>query len=157
MLKICTLFLVLVHCYSCNMPSNGDLESAKKKILALEATQRDYHFTKNAKNFVALFSTDFISIGKGKIEKPTREQSFNRFDQYFKSVEFVKWDNKTEPTVRFSNDATMAYVAVDKLVILKVKNDARMEVLDTTNFAWLSFYKKIDKTWQMDCIASTNK
>jgi hypothetical protein len=59
--------------------------------------------------------------------------------------------------VRFSNDASVAYVAIDKLVVLKLKNENGKEIVDTTSFAWLSVYKKVNHVWMLDCIASTNK
>lgn len=143
--------------YSCNNISIPDLEKEKKEILRLEAKQREYHFTKNTRAFVDMASADFISIDRGVISKPSKEASYERFDAYFKAVEFVKWDDKNEPVIRFSNDGSIAYVAVDKLVVLKLKDESGKEKLDTTNFAWLTVYKKENSGWKTDCVASTNK
>lgn len=152
------ILLALLSCmYSCNSIHKTNFEKEKEEILALDAKAREFHFTKNAKAMAEGFSNEFISLNKGVISKPTYDDNFNRFDRYFKSVEFLKWDNVTPPDVRFSDDASVAYVAVDKLVILKLKDDTGKEVLDTTKFAWLSVFKKIKKKWVLDCIASTNK
>jgi hypothetical protein len=148
------LFLLLVACHT---PITADLEKEKQELLQLDDQARENHFTKNAKAMSEGFSSDFLSINRGIISKPTTEESFQRFDNYFKRVEFVKWDNNTPPIIRFSDDASVAYVAVDKTVILKTKNEQQQEIIDTTDFAWLSVYKKINGKWVLDCISSTNK
>jgi hypothetical protein len=79
------------------------------------------------------------------------------FTNYFNSVEFIKWDDKKAPVIRFSKDASIAYVAVEKLVILKGLNQSGKAVTDTTEWAWISIYKKEKNVWQLDAIASTNK
>jgi hypothetical protein len=146
--------LLLVSCDNQSLP---DLEKEKKEILQLEAKQREYHFTKNAKAFVALFSDEFLSINRGKIDQPTREKSYDRFDTYFKSVDFIKWDDNKEPIVRFSKDGSIAYVAIDKTVITKAMDKNGKEIFDTTNFAWLTIYKKENNGWKIDCVTSTDK
>lgn len=99
----------------------------------------------------------FINIDKGQIDSPAFSYTYNKFKNYFNSVEFVKWDDKQSPVVRFSNDRLVAYVAVNKLVILRTKDKTQKDILDTTNFAWLAVFKKENDTWKLDCIASTNK
>lgn len=134
-----------------------DFESETKKILALDAEARAFHFNRNAKGLVATFSEDFLSINRGKIELPAAADSYKKFDNYFKSVTFVKWDNNKEPIIRFSDDASVAYAAIDKTVVLKLTDENGKEVMDTTNFAWLSVYKKVKDRWMLDCITSTTK
>jgi hypothetical protein len=154
-----TIFNILTLCclFSCKHASTIDFESETKKILALDADARAFHFNKDAKGLVATFSKDFISINRGKIEFPAATDSYQKFDTYFKSVTFVKWDNNKDPIIRFSDDATIAYAAVDKTVILKLTDETGKEVMDTTDFAWLSVYKKVKDEWKLDCIASTTK
>ncbi len=142
---------------SCNSISTPGFEKEKKEILQLEAKQREYHFTKNARAFTDMFSGDFLSINKGAINKPSRKNSYEMFDEYFKSAQFVKWDDNRAPVIRFSNDGSLAYVAVDKVVIVKMLNGTGKGIMDTTNFAWLTVYKKYKNEWKIDCVTSTNK
>lgn len=151
------LTLITFLLSSCNSISTPGFEKEKKEILQLEAKQRGYHFTKNVKAFTDLFSEDFLSINKGTITKPSRKNSYEMFDQYFKSSEFVKWNDNKAPVIRFSNDGSVAYVAVDKVVIVKMLNGNRKGMMDTTNFAWLTVYKKFKNKWKIDCVTSTNK
>lgn len=148
--------LAFLACFiSCHQLPETNLENEKKILLQLDEQARQFHFTKNAKAMAQGVSPDFISINKGVISKPSYEERFNRFDNYFKHVEFVKWDNTSPPIIRFSDDASIAYVAIDKLVVLNLKEE--QDKPDTTHFAWLSVFKKIDGQWTLDCIASTNK
>lgn len=153
--KILIVFICISALMSCHHSSTIDLEKEKQALLQLDEQARQFHFTKNSKGMADGFSADFISINKGNISKPTYEEHINRFDNYFKRVEFVKWDNVSAPVVRFSDDVSIAYVAIDKLVVLTLKEE--QEKLDTTHFAWLSVFKKINGQWMLDCVASTNK
>ncbi len=119
-----TALITICFClFACQPGSPINLEQETKVLLEMDLKAREFHFNKNAQALVAGFSTDFISINRGVISKPTQKESFQQFDRYFKRVTFLKWDNTTSPVVRFSNDASVAYVAIDKLVVLKLKNE----------------------------------
>jgi hypothetical protein len=150
-----TILIALVA-VSCSNVTKPDFEKERTVILKLQDDQREYHFRKNARAMVDIHSDEFISIDRGKVSFPQPEQTFKMFDRYFKSVEFVKWDDIQEPIIRFSDDASVAYVAVQKEVILKAIAADGKEAMDTTRYAWLSVYKKVDDAWKLDCITSTN-
>ena len=152
--KLIFIFFLLL---SCSKASKPDLTKETNAILKLQEKQREIHFSKNANGFVNMFSPDYISINKGVIEKPAASQSFRKVSAYFNSVSFVKWDDVQLPIIRFSDDASIAYAAVDKLVVLKIHDESGKEKLDTTNFAWLAVYKKYNGEWKLDCVTSTNK
>lgn len=142
---------------ACQRALKPNLERATQEILALEAQQRAYHFGEDARSFVDMFSKDFLSISRGKIEQPSAEASYEKFKGYFEAVEFVRWDDVKPPIIRFSKDASLAYVAVDKLVVVKLTYEDALETYDTTHFAWLSVYKREGATWKVDCVTSTRK
>lgn len=137
--------------YGCSHPM-PDLEKEKQAILQIEKKQRDYHFRKNAVLFSSVLSDSFLSVNKGSISMPTRKENTEKISQYFNSVEFIKWDDVQPPVIRFSNDGSLAYVTVQKEVIIQKES-----ILDTTHFAWVSIYKKGPGGWQIDCVASSNK
>jgi len=149
--------LVVAILFSCCKSPGSNPDRDRKEILRLLADQRKYHFAKNAQKMAGMHSSRFITIDKGQIDSPAFKDVYNKFNNYFNSVEFVKWDDKQPPIVRFSNDGSVAYAAVSKLVILRTKDKTQKEILDTTNFAWLAVFKKENGTWKLDCIASTNK
>ncbi len=156
-MKTILYIFLLSSLFSCQNKPTTSIEEDKKAILALDKQTRELHFNKDAKTLVNGFSKDFLSINKGRVELPSVDESFQKFSIYFKRVNFVKWDNNKEPLIRFSDDATIAYAAFDKTVILKLTDENGKEIMDTTGFAWLSVYKKSEGQWKLDCIASTNK
>jgi hypothetical protein len=155
MVKFIFLFVPL-FVFLTNCASKRDMESDKQLLLQLDEQARQFHFAKNAKAMASGFTDNFISINRGHISQPSYQDRYNQFSRYFGSVDFIKWDNVTPPIIRFSDDASVAYVTIDKLVVLK-SQDAPGNTLDTTYFAWLSVFKKRDGQWLLDCIASTNK
>lgn len=151
------LLIVVFSFYGCASVSYLNYEKEKKEILALNEQQRDNHFKKNAKAIVDLSSDNFLLIDGGKMAHPQRDSQLKRFESYFGAVDFIKWDDVREPDVRFSKDASVAYVAVEKMVILKGISASGREVVDTSHFAWISVYKKTKSGWELDAIASTRK
>jgi len=89
-----------------------DISNDYKQLVQLQRQQREAHINKNADLLVSMFSKDFISIDSGSINRPTREESRNRFQAYFDNVEFIAWDNIEDPVIRISSDGTMAYIIV---------------------------------------------
>ena len=78
-------------------------------------------------------------------------------ENYFDSVQFLKWDDVAAPKISFSEDGTMAYAIVQKQVVLLIKDSLEKQSRDTTDFAWVSIYRKTKNGWKVECNASTNK
>ena len=129
----------------------------REKILELHDLQRKYHFEKMATEFASLMSENHISVNMGEIKSPTKESNIARFDAYFNSVEFEKWDDITPPIIKFSDDHSMAYTIVNKEVLISYLNEDEELVRQKTEYSWVAIYKKHKDEWKIDCIASTNK
>lgn len=151
------LFLLMIVAISCNKKPQFDEETAKTQILALHNLQRTYHFEKDSIAFANQLSDNLISVNKGIISTPNKKETIARYHQYFSSVEFVKWDDVTAPKIRFSEDGTLAYTVVDKIVKVSYKNEKEETIEGETHFAWTAIYKKYGDEWKIDCITSTNK
>lgn len=150
-------FLILLILVLACAPPAPDLEQARSEILALEAAQRVFHVEKNAGDFVKLFSDDFVSISRGSLSFPDSATNLARFSRYFSSVEFLAWDDVTPPIIRISDDATMAYSILDKVVIITYTDETGTTLTDTTYFAWTTLYRKKNGQWKIDAVTSTNK
>jgi hypothetical protein len=127
------------------------------ELLQLHEQQRTAHFNRDAKLLVSKFADDFISISAGKIARPNREQSLNRFQAYFDRSTFLEWDDISSPVIRVSQDASMAYIIVHKRVRLKAADDKGVHQEETTVFAWMETYEKQQGKWVLTAIASTNE
>jgi ketosteroid isomerase-like protein len=142
--------------YSCSRRTG--IETEKIKLLTLHREQQVAHLTRNAKQFVGQFADTMISVNRGKIVTVPRDSAMKRFQLYFESVVFKKWEDVHPPVVEFSEDASMAYIVVDKLVVLEYKDGQNKNAEETTHFAWVSVYKKQENgEWQIVCNVSTNE
>lgn len=151
------ILLVAILFLSCKNESSFDLNKEKKAILKLHNKQRENHFKKDSIAFANQLSKNFISVNRGKITSPKTEETIKRYHNYFSSVEFVKWDDISQPIIRFSNDGTLAYTIVDKIVettYIDVNGNKKNRI---THFAWTAIYKKYDNEWKTDCVTSTQR
>lgn len=151
------LVLGLTIIYSCEQKPAFNESEARAQILELHHAQRKHHFEKLIAESEAILSDSFISINRGEITQPTREESTARRKRYYDSVEFEKWDDLEPPVIRFSDDGSLAYTAVHKVVTATYQNENQEQERGTTEFAWLAIYKKYPEGWKIDCVASTNK
>ncbi|MEP4535085.1 MAG: nuclear transport factor 2 family protein [Cyclobacteriaceae bacterium] len=147
-----TLVLLAI---SCSQTQKPDLELEKQRILELHHAQRGYHFEKDSVSFANQLSDDFISVNRGKITYPDKEETISRYNSYFSSVQFLKWDDLSEPIIRFSDDGTIAYTIVDKIVEVEYDNENGETEVGRTHFAWTAIYKKHGDKWKIDCVTST--
>ena len=146
-------FLLLPGCVQ-----RPELAKEREKLLALHSEQQYAHLHKNAKQFVEQFAENMVSVNRGKISVVPRDSALKRFQNYFRDVEFIKWEDVNPPVIEFSADASMAYMLVDKLVVLTYKGEGKGPVEETTHFAWISVFKKQpDGEWKIVCNVSTNE
>jgi hypothetical protein len=129
---------------------------AIRELSELQKKARVAHFTRNANLLVSTFADDFTSISGGKISRPAREASLNRFQNYLNRSTFLEWDDITPPVIKVSDDASMAYVLVHKKVRLTAKNENGTETEETEIFAWIEVYRKIKREWKLVAVVSTN-
>jgi hypothetical protein len=149
------VLLFLVFLYACN--SKTDLAKEEKAIRALLQQERKAHFEKNVDLFMSEFADSMVNVNKGIVKIATEEDNKERIGKYFGSVEFIKWDDVTEPVIKFSDDASLAYAIVQKEVILSYPDSLGKKILDTTNYAWVSVYRKQKGEWKIELNASTNR
>lgn len=142
---------------SCSPGEAFDLEKARAEILAMHNAQKDFHFEKDSVAFVDQLASNFISVNRGLITRPEREETLSRYNGYFSSVSFVKWDDLAEPIVRFSDDGTLAYTIVDKIVEVTYSDENGETQSGETHFAWTAIYRKTTDGWKIECVTSTNE
>ena len=151
------ILLFAISIVSCSNQRQFDKDKETKAILELHNLQRDYHLTKDSVSFVNQLSKNFISVNKGIISHPEKNETLSRYHRYFSSVEFIKWDDVRDPIIKFSEDGTLAYSIVDKIVKVTYKDDTGKTIEGETHFAWTAIYKKYGNEWKIDCVTSTEK
>jgi ketosteroid isomerase-like protein len=155
--KISFITCVALMFFSC-VPQKPSTEEDQHKLLAIHGDARNAHFGANAKAMVDQMTEDMISVNAGKIHTSNPQRDLEGFQSYFNSVKFKKWDDVKPPEIRFSDDHSLAYMVVDKLVVLEAKDGLGKPIEETTHYAWLAIYRKqADDNWKLECIASTNE
>jgi len=155
--KLFLLSFAVILFISCDKKAEFDVSVDTKKIMQLHNEQRSHHFNKDSISFANQLSENFISVNKGIISHPKKEETISRYHQYFSSVEFVKWDDETEPIIKFSDHGSMAYTIVDKVVVVTYEDADGNKVEGKTHYAWTAIYKKYGDLWKIDCVTSTEK
>ena len=142
--------------FACQAPKKKPTHHLEA-VLSLHHAQRDHHFQKDSVAFVDQLSTEFISVNRGKITRPSRAEMLSRYHSYFSAVEFVRWDDLMEPVLRFSDDSSMAYSIVDKMVTVRYPATDGKTIEDSTHYAWATVYRREGEKWQVESVTSTNE
>lgn len=141
----------------CSCDKKRDLVKEEKAIRALLQQERKAHFDRDVELFVSEFADSMINVNKGKVTTSSMEENRKRIANYFGNVRFIKWDDVSEPMIRFADDASIAYAIVQKQVILSYPDSLGKTIIDTTDYAWVSIYRKLKGAWKVEANASTNK
>ena len=153
-----TLLLVALGFWGACQPEKVDLGAERQKLLRLHQAQQDAHLQKNVTAFISQFDQNMLSVNRGKITTMSPEAARPRIQSYFETVKFKKWADVNPPRIEFSDDASMAYMVVDKMVILSYLDEQKQTVEESTHFAWVSICKKQpDGEWKIVCNVSTNE
>lgn len=150
------LTLAGLFMWSCTNRPVG-LPEEKKAILALLQQERKAHFQRDTELFVREFSDSMLSVNRGVVKYTPPDTMRRSVGKYFSAVHFIKWDDRAEPVIRFSDDGSLAYAIVQKEVIVSYPDTTGKLFYDTTQYAWVSVYRKTGGTWKVEANVSTNK
>ncbi len=149
-LIICAICFLLNSCRSSNNSSELNV------LRSLQQKEQEAHLAKNVILFSEIFGDTLCQVKNGAVSYLSYDQVISRFENYFSSVEFIKWENFKEPVYIISNDATFAHVLVQKHVELIAKNDST-RALQKTDFAWTELWRKRNGQWKLYSITSTDR
>jgi hypothetical protein len=151
-----TLLVVLITLVA-SCKQKADLVAEEKAIRNLLQQERKAHFNRDVELFVSEFADSMTNVSKGKVTKTSIEENKQRIGGYFGKVTFIRWDDVAEPVVRLSNDGSLAYAIVQKQVIVSYPDSLGQVIMDTSDYAWVSIYRKLNGQWLVETNASTNK
>jgi hypothetical protein len=148
------IILFFLFFISCHKEQRLNTESNVEKIRNILKQERTAHFNRDVQLFMSGFKDSSWVANKGVVSAFIKNKDYKRFEEYFHSVDFIKWDDVVEPIINFSGDSSLAYAIVQKKVIVKNKFSKK---IDTTDFAWVTIYRKINGNWLVEGNISTNK
>src|SRR5215208_5227828 len=112
-MKLFPVILLFVACAVCaSAPPSPDLEKEKAELLRLHKSDREAHFKTDVEMLLETSPEEFISVGRGKISKSSKDDARKMFTGYFHDAKYYEWDDLEEPITRISNDASMAWMIV---------------------------------------------
>ena len=147
-MKSLTLILLVVACATCaSAQSSADLEMEKAELLRLHQSSREAHFKTDVDALLQNSPEEMISVSRGKISRPSKEDARKMFTGYFRDAKYYEWDDVEEPIVRVSNDASMAWM-ITRTKVRRVQRKADgAEQEEKFIYAGIMTYEKRDGRW----------
>lgn len=124
-----------------------DLEAAKAGLLALHQADRHAHFSHDVGALLANAPPEFIYVRDGKVERQSREELRQQFEEYFRGAEFSAWDDLEPPIIRVSADGQMGWMIVRVRIAYTQTDSAGKKTAEQSVMAWMSTYEKRDGKW----------
>lgn len=150
------VLLLLLLSAGCDKPP-ADLNNEREAIRQLMLRERQSHFDRNTTAFAAGIADSIWTVKNGGVKHFSREEFWKKMEPYFSSVTFIRWDDLEKPVIQFSEDGSLAYAVVQKEVLLTYPDTNGQPFYDTTRYAWLAVYRKINGVWACEANASTSR
>jgi hypothetical protein len=146
--KPLTLILLFVAGGVCaSAQSSPNLEKEKAELLRLHKSDREAHFKTDVEALLENPPEDFITVGRGKINRSSKADARKMFTGYFRDAKYFEWDDVEEPIIRVSNDASMAWMITRTRVRRVQKNAEGAEKEEKFIYAGIMTYEKRDGRW----------
>lgn len=126
-------------------------------LLKENETARNAHMLGDAKMLTAGIADTMISVNRGQITKSSNKEVYERFKNYFKNIEYIKWEDLEDPVINISDDGTMAEILYKKIILVRSKNEKGEWEKGAVLFAWSANHKKINGVWKIISNTSTRE
>lgn len=145
LLAVVLLFVASAVCAGAQPSAN--LEKEKAELLRLHQSGREAHFKTDVEMLLQNSPEEMISVSRGKINRPSKDDARKMFTGYFRDAKYYEWDDVEEPIVRISNDASMAWMITRTRVRRVQKNADGAEKEEKFVYAGIMTYEKRDGRW----------
>src|SRR3954468_6054817 len=140
--------LVFIACVaSASADPSADLEKEKAELLRIHKSDREAHFTTDVDRLLENSPEEFISVGRGKINRSSKEDARKMFTGYFRDAKYYEWDDVEEPIIRISNDASIGWMITRTRVRRVQKKADGAEQEEKFVYAGIMTYEKRDGRW----------
>jgi len=157
-MKTFTLVLLSVAlAASASAQPSADLEKEKPELLRMHKSDREAHFKTDVDALLANSPEEFISVGRGKINRSNKDDVRKMFTGYFRDAKYYEWDDVEEPIIRISNDASMAWMITRTRVRRVQKKADGSEQEEKFVYAGIMTYEKRDGRWVRVANVSTSE
>jgi hypothetical protein len=147
-MKPFTFILLFIACAASAIAQpSAALEKEKAELLRLHKSNREAHFKTDVDALLENSPEEMISVSRGKINRPSKEDARKMFTGYFRDAKYYEWDDVEEPIVRISNDASMAWMITRTRVRRVQKKADGAEQEEKFVYAGIMTYEKRDGRW----------
>jgi hypothetical protein len=146
-MKAFTVILLLVACTAAASAEPTDLEKEKAELLRIRKSDREAHFKTDVEALLENSPEEFISVGRGKINRSSKDDARKMFTGYFRDAKCYEWDDVEEPIIRISNDASMASMITRTRVRRVQKKADGADEEEKFVYAGIMTYEKRDGRW----------
>jgi hypothetical protein len=147
-MKPFTLILLFIACAgSAIAQPSAALEKEKAELLRLHQSNREAHFKTDVDALLENSPEEMISVSRGKINRPSKDDARKMFTGYFRDAKYYEWDDVEEPIIRISNDASMAWMITRTRVRRVQKKADGAEQEEKFVYAGIMTYEKRDGRW----------
>ena len=146
-MKAFTLLLFVACAASPSAVPSADLEKEKAELLRIHKSDREAHFKTDVDRLLENSPEEFISVGRGKINRSSKDDARKMFTGYFRGAKYYEWDDMEEPIIRISNDASMAWMITRTRVRRVQKKADGSEQEEKFVYAGIMTYEKRDSHW----------
>jgi hypothetical protein len=146
-MKAFTLLLLVACAASPSAEASADLEKEKAELLRIHKSDREAHFKTDVEGLLETSPEEFISVGRGKINRSSKEDARKMFTGYFRDAKYYEWDDVEVPIIRISNDASMAWMITRTRVRRVQKKADGAEQEEKFVYAGIMTYEKRDGRW----------
>jgi hypothetical protein len=137
-------------------PSDGRAQrQAETEWLALHKEERRAHFDHDVKFLLAHVAPQLLDVRDGRVNRMSRENVRQRFEEYFKRSQFSAWDDVEPPIVRVSTDGNTGWIIVIVRIAYAETDASGKTTNQSTVGAWMSAYERQNGTWVMTAVTST--
>lgn len=156
-LILLTFISILIFTSCAKQYTEQDRANDIKLFLQENETARKAHMLGDAKMLTAGIADTMISVNRGQITKSSNQEIYERFKNYFKNIEYIKWEDIEEPVINISDDGTMAEILYKKIILVRSKNEKDEWEKSAVLFAWSANHKKINGVWKVISNTSTRE
>lgn len=129
---------------------------AETELLALHQADRHAHLQHDVNALISHLGTTLIDVHDGKIQRITRDDVRKRFVEYFRTSQFVAWDDVEPPIVRASPDGRSGWMIV-RVHIVYNETSASGQSRNDSVLAWMSTYEKKNGVWILETVTTTTQ
>ena len=146
-MKAFTLLLFVACAASASAEPSADLEKEKAELLRIHKSDREAHFKTDVDRLLENSPEEIISVGRGKINRSSKDDARKMFTGYFRDAKYYEWDDMEEPIIHISNDASMAWMITRTRVRRVQKKADGAEQEEKFVYAGIMTYEKRDGRW----------